>query len=150
MHRSCRNQFFDRNRSTMYLRCFLHQPKNVLSFDGKISPKNSSFSFNLQEVDPICRKLQLIQNCCDQLYYPLEHIAWARDVAILSGRSDKFWGLGCCLWVVSLLMGIFNAVRKLHMLHKKVKAAKELSPVCEHLSRWYVFCTFTLLFCCSL
>ncbi len=77
--------------------------------------------------------LQVVQNIADQSYYPLEHIAWARDVGILKGASDTLWGAGSILWVISLSMGILSAMRKLFLLReeeillRKTEKPKELA-----------------------
>ena len=44
--------FYDGNKSEMYLRCFLHQAKSVLLFNGKILREISTFLL-------ICRRLIL-------------------------------------------------------------------------------------------
>ena len=69
----------------------------------------------------MCRVCQFIQNCFDQLYYPVEHIAWARDTGILKGNSSKLWGVGSVFWVISLSLGIIMSLRKLFLLRQKDK-----------------------------
>ena len=77
---------------------------------------------HFQEKDLICRVFQVIQNCFDQLYYPVEHIAWARDVGILKGTSTKLWTIGSFCWVISLSLGVLVHLRKLLLLRKQNKA----------------------------
>ncbi|XP_065054925.1 peroxisomal membrane protein 11C-like [Rhopilema esculentum] len=99
-----------------------------------------SYGIGKHEKDPVCRVLQVIQNFVDQLYYPVEHLAWARDVGLLKGSSNKLWSFGCLLWVISLTMGILSSIRKLvaskNMSEKDTKSTnKEETPV--HSSKEY-------------
>ena len=60
----------------------------------------------------------------DQMYYPIEHIAWARDLKICKGDSSQLWDVGCGLWVMSLTFGIMKTLRKLCLLEKQEQACK--------------------------
>lgn len=62
----------------------------------------------LKEKDPIFRILDLIANFADQLFFPLEHIAWASDCGLIKIPSAKFWATSIGCWAVSLLSGILK------------------------------------------
>lgn len=83
-----------------------------------------SYGLGSKEKDNCCRYLQVLQNMADQMYYPIEHIAWARDLKICKGDSSQLWDVGCGLWVMSLTFGIMKTLRKLCLLEKQEQACK--------------------------
>ena len=50
--------------------------------------------------------LGVLNNMWDQLYYPLEHIAWLGDLKVINVNSSKWWRLGIIVWGLSLYTGI--------------------------------------------
>ena len=69
----------------------------------------------LQERDKIICWTNLIDIFCGLTFYPLEHIAWARDKKLLPGKSAKLWDLGLYCWIGSLIACI---IRDLWLLKK--------------------------------
>eukprot|EP00794_Sanderia_malayensis_P013992 gene13992-15450_t len=82
-----------------------------------------SYTYGLGRKEKDCwfRVFQIIQNSVDQLYYPIEHVAWARDVGLLKGKSDHLWYFGCALWAISLSMSILTTIRKILLLKAEAK-----------------------------
>uniref|UniRef100_A0A1B6CRJ8 Peroxisomal membrane protein 11C n=1 Tax=Clastoptera arizonana TaxID=38151 RepID=A0A1B6CRJ8_9HEMI len=60
----------------------------------------------------------VVSNILDQLYYPLEHVAWASDKKLLSVRSDKWWTLSTICWVLSVYFCLIKSLRYLSVIRK--------------------------------
>ena len=72
------------------------------------------FSF-CQERDKVVRWTNLVDIFCGLTFYPLEHVAWARDKKLLAGKSEKLWDLSLYTWIGSLIACI---IRDLWLLRK--------------------------------
>ena len=59
--------------------------------------------------------LELIGYVSGQLYYPVEHIAWAADLKLISISSYQFWIMAVVLWGISLLV---NCIQNILFLMK--------------------------------
>lgn len=62
----------------------------------------------LQREDWVVRCLDMASIVVDQLFFPMEHLAWARDVKLLHGRSSPFWHASLLLWAASLIFTILR------------------------------------------
>jgi peroxin-11C len=65
------------------------------------------------------RLTTLIDNFFGQAYYPVEHIAWARDQKLISGQSNNLWTLGILLWLGSLCVSVAQSLWLLRKLQKE-------------------------------
>ena len=64
-----------------------------------------------------------------QLYYPLEHIAWAADNHLLPFvQSQWFWTMGVVLWGVSLLISLLQAIARILSISRELKELGIHSP----------------------
>ena len=54
--------------------------------------------------------LGLAKNLCDQLFFPLEHIAWAADKKLLNIASAPWWVMSIAAWALSLTLSILRLV----------------------------------------
>ena len=75
------------------------------------------FCFCTQERHPVLRVLGVAQNVFDQLYYPLEHIAWACDAGLIKRPSAFYWVASIAAWGLSLCTSIVTILIKLHRLN---------------------------------
>ena len=50
---------------------------------------------------------------CGQLYYPLEHVAWAADQGFIPVHSTTAWTIAIILWAVPLVITIIQQLNKL-------------------------------------
>ncbi|XP_048832639.1 peroxisomal membrane protein 11C isoform X1 [Brienomyrus brachyistius] len=80
-----------------------------------------SYGLGVSEEDAGVRWICVINNLADQLYYPLEHIAWAADARLIGVKSARWWTLSTLMWAVSLLMNILRSVRVILLLRKKMR-----------------------------
>ncbi|KAK7484619.1 hypothetical protein BaRGS_00024145 [Batillaria attramentaria] len=71
---------------------------------------NLSTGFGLKQPNPWLRPLEVLSGLLNQLYYPVEHIAWLRDKEILPGNSGLLWLLGLCIWACSLFTEIIKEI----------------------------------------
>ena len=63
-----------------------------------------------------------------QLYYPLEHIAWAADNQLLPCiQSHWFWTMDTILWGISLLVTGFQAVATIQSISVKLRKLRTCS-----------------------
>ncbi|XP_033724886.1 peroxisomal membrane protein 11C-like [Pecten maximus] len=71
------------------------------------------------------RILQLISNLVNQLFYPVEHIAWLGDKKILNVESGKLWVWGLYIWATSLLTEIIKSLVKIRLAQMEIKGLKK-------------------------
>ena len=73
--------------------------------------------------------LDLVSTLADQLYYPLEHLAWASDQSLLPlplpFPSRHLWTLGDLLWGTSLLVSLMRSLAAISNVTKRISVAKE-------------------------
>jgi len=69
-----------------------------------------------QEKDLVKRCLSLVCNAANQLYFPVEHIAWAADQKLIQISSSRWWTAGIALWAISLLSNILRSLRTISLL----------------------------------
>ena len=76
------------------------------------------------------RLLNVIKNCADQFYYPVEHVAWAADMGLLRLNSLPLWYFGDMLWLVSLTIGlVLSYVKWRAMALERRRLRKQLRDV---------------------
>ena len=64
--------------------------------------------FVMKEKDIVDRVLSLLSNIVNQLFFPIEHIAWAADKGLLSVTAAPWWLASLLTWITSLLINIFR------------------------------------------
>ncbi|XP_073240697.1 peroxisomal membrane protein 11C-like [Porites lutea] len=84
-----------------------------------------SYGTGKEESDKIVRWTNLFDIFCGLTFYPLEHIAWARDKKILRGKSAKLWDLGLYCWIGSLTACILRDLWLLKKLQQERKATSK-------------------------
>ena len=65
---------------------------------------------SLQNVSWVLWGLELLGSLSGQLYYPVEHIAWAADLRLISTSSYHFWTMAVVLWGISLLVNCIQNI----------------------------------------
>ncbi|KAK3886826.1 hypothetical protein Pcinc_009051 [Petrolisthes cinctipes] len=73
--------------------------------------------------DQVVRCLDVMTTMADQLFFPMEHIAWARDIKVLKGNSSYFWHASLLLWGLSLVLSILRSLRVIFLLKRKKEIA---------------------------
>lgn len=72
-----------------------------------------------QENDTVLRWLGVVNNLLDQLYYPLEHIAWAADLVMIHADGNVWWNRAIAVWASSLYISMMRAIRIIILLEKQ-------------------------------
>ncbi|XP_014280202.1 peroxisomal membrane protein 11C isoform X2 [Halyomorpha halys] len=67
-----------------------------------------SYGLGKEDPDRLMRFCGLAVNFLDQVYYPLEHVAWAADCKLLKIKSDPWWTASTICWALSMYFMIFN------------------------------------------
>lgn len=80
-----------------------------------------------KESDAFLRFLSVLNNIVDQLYYPVEHIAWAADKKFLSFKSTNWWTCSTVLWAISLYINMARSLRIISALQKQTHGLKDLT-----------------------
>ena len=81
-------------------------------------------SWFVQEKNAILRWLGVMQNVCDQLYYPLEHIAWAGDVGLWTPArtsTSSWWTASTAMWASSLVISLLTTLLRLAIVNRKLQ-----------------------------
>ncbi|XP_054280549.1 peroxisomal membrane protein 11C [Macrosteles quadrilineatus] len=80
-----------------------------------------AYGLGRKEPDMHMQVCGVVVNILDQLYYPLEHVAWAADRGLISLRSDHWWTASNACWAFSLYFSIARSLRYLSLLHNHSK-----------------------------
>ncbi|XP_072033234.1 peroxisomal membrane protein 11C-like [Amphiura filiformis] len=78
-----------------------------------------------KEKDPLVRVLSLIKGCIDQLFFPVEHIAWAAENKLIDIGSAKWWLISVSMWGISLCFDIMRCAVQLLKQHQKIKTVRK-------------------------
>ncbi|XP_048251335.1 peroxisomal membrane protein 11C-like isoform X1 [Haliotis rufescens] len=84
---------------------------------------NLQYGLGSKEKNPCLRVCELGSNLVNQLYYPIEHIAWCADKQLLTIKSGSFWLAGLILWAISLTL---QAVKCLLTIARLKRSANRL------------------------
>ncbi|KAK8737624.1 hypothetical protein OTU49_004561 [Cherax quadricarinatus] len=87
--------------------------------------------------DTLVRWLEVVTTVVDQLYFPVEHLAWARDMKVFRGSSASLWHASLLLWGLSLILTILRSLRVISLMKQQHRqaAAKEDKDKIEVLYR---------------
>ncbi|XP_003737000.1 peroxisomal membrane protein 11C [Galendromus occidentalis] len=81
---------------------------------------NLQYGLGKPEEDQLLRAVSVIKNIADQLFFPVEHLAWLADKRIVRTRhTNRLWVASKFLWAFSLYCGCLKAVRTLNALQRK-------------------------------
>ncbi|XP_014280201.1 peroxisomal membrane protein 11C isoform X1 [Halyomorpha halys] len=75
-----------------------------------------SYGLGKEDPDRLMRFCGLAVNFLDQVYYPLEHVAWAADCKLLKIKSDPWWTASTICWALSMYFMIFKSLRYFMLL----------------------------------
>ncbi|XP_046555818.1 peroxisomal membrane protein 11C-like isoform X2 [Haliotis rubra] len=88
---------------------------------------NLQYGLGRKEKNPCLRVCELGSNLVNQLYYPVEHIAWCADKQILNIKSGSLWLAGLILWAISLTLQAFKCLLTIAKLKKSASRLKKQS-----------------------
>ncbi|XP_071825596.1 peroxisomal membrane protein 11C-like [Apostichopus japonicus] len=93
-----------------------------------------SYGLGSQEKSVFIRLITLVQNFTDQLFFPIEHIAWASDAGILKISSARWNNLCVYCWLISLSITITRNLIQLTKLRQR-EAKKRSTDASGSVSR---------------
>ncbi|EDV29691.1 uncharacterized protein TRIADDRAFT_6126, partial [Trichoplax adhaerens] len=80
-------------------------------FDDVIILKFTIRFLQSQDTDQLSRLLGLIKTAADQLYFPVEHLAWGAGNNLFKfAESAYWWAFGIRLWACSLMMNFLRGL----------------------------------------
>lgn len=86
------------------------------------------YGWGKKEGNAWLRYLQLLSNCANQLYFPIEHIAWCADKKLISRQSASWWTAGTVAWAVSLCTEILKALIRIVLKRReRTKLYKQIA-----------------------
>lgn len=87
---------------------------------------NLLYGFGKEDIPDIkIRILTVFSNICDQLYYPLEHLAWAEDIGLLTPRKNiDYWTASSILWALSSYFSMSRSLSQAKSLHAQKSTFK--------------------------
>ncbi|KAL4219376.1 Peroxisomal biogenesis factor 11 gamma [Mactra antiquata] len=79
------------------------------------------YGLGKKEPNSWMRLLELVSNCANQLYFPLEHVSWLAKKQIIN-RDGYPWGVACIVaWGTALLSEILKAISRIYMIRNAQK-----------------------------
>lgn len=81
------------------------------------------------------RAADILVSLANQLYYPVEHTAWAADQGLLPVQSSRFWLLSNILWMVSLVISLTQTLVTLFTLTHKLRVMRRKGAFSDDTSR---------------
>ncbi|XP_048251336.1 peroxisomal membrane protein 11C-like isoform X2 [Haliotis rufescens] len=88
---------------------------------------NLQYGLGSKEKNPCLRVCELGSNLVNQLYYPIEHIAWCADKQLLTIKSGSFWLAGLILWAISLTLQAVKCLLTIARLKRSANRLKKQS-----------------------
>lgn len=70
---------------------------------------------------------ELVNCICSQLYYPVEHVAWAADQQLVNVASTPLWTLAIVLWGLPLLITLVRKFKQLVQLRAQIQHRSAIS-----------------------
>ena len=75
------------------------------------------YGFGKQEPDPFMASIGLVANVVDQLYFPVDKIAWLADMKLIHVQNNIWDTASTAIYVLSLYLNILRTIRYLNILH---------------------------------
>ncbi|OQR73447.1 peroxisomal membrane protein 11C-like [Tropilaelaps mercedesae] len=91
------------------------------------------------EEDQLLRFVSIVKNVADQLFFPVEHLAWLGDKRVLRFRdTNRLWTATRFLWAFSLYCGCIKSIRSLQKLQKRKEVLQSETPDIRRARAQYV------------
>ncbi|KAG8183810.1 hypothetical protein JTE90_027735 [Oedothorax gibbosus] len=85
-----------------------------------------SYGIGSKDEHAVARVLGVLKNLLDQVYFPVEHMAWAADQKIVKAQSSYFYTFGTILWGLSSYIGIVKSLIMMSVLQRKTRGVKNV------------------------
>lgn len=79
---------------------------------------NIEYGLGKSEPDKFMATVGVVTNIIDQIYYPIEKIAWLAEHKLISGQNGDVWDTASSVcWVLSIYLTLMRSLRYLNILH---------------------------------
>nr|CAI5844007.1 unnamed protein product [Callosobruchus analis] len=83
------------------------------------------YGLGSEEPDKFMAQLGVLTNVIDQVYYPIEKMAWLAEHKLISGTNNSKWDTASSIcWVLSIYLTLMKTLRYIAVLKKHEKCAK--------------------------
>nr|XP_054750744.1 peroxisomal membrane protein 11C-like [Lytechinus pictus] len=82
-----------------------------------------SYGLGRRETSTLMQLVGVAKNLVDQMFFVLEHIAWAADTKLINTQSARWWHLSVTAWLISLSLGIVKGSGDVIGLQRQRKMA---------------------------
>ncbi|XP_015912062.1 peroxisomal membrane protein 11C [Parasteatoda tepidariorum] len=89
---------------------------NRLFDDVSMLKYTLQYGLGSKENGKLLRLISVLLNIVDQLYFPVEHFAWAADKKIIAADSSILYNLSSGLWALSCYLNILRSLLTLSRL----------------------------------
>jgi peroxin-11C len=97
---------------------------------------NLEYGFGKEEPDKLMAALGVTTNVIDQVYYPIEKVAWLAENRLVTGLDNNQWDtISSIFWVASIYLTLMRSLRYVSVLqkHKTCVMKTEENPALEKL-----------------
>ncbi|KAH0814513.1 hypothetical protein GEV33_008281 [Tenebrio molitor] len=97
---------------------------------------NLEYGFGKEEPDKLMAALGVTTNVIDQVYYPIEKVAWLAENRLVTGVDNNKWDtISSIFWVASIYLTLMRSLRYVSVLqkHKTCVMKTEENPALEKL-----------------
>ncbi|GFY58418.1 peroxisomal membrane protein 11C [Trichonephila inaurata madagascariensis] len=85
-----------------------------------------NYGLGSQEKTILMRVLGVVKNLLDQIYYPVEHVAWAAEKRLMKANSYLLYTAGAALWGLSSYISIVRSLIMMSILQRQTKGLKNV------------------------
>lgn len=75
----------------------------------------------MQDTIVLGKLTELVDSLCTQLYYPVEHVAWAADQQLVAVNSTPIWTVAIILWALPLLITLMRTLKQLFNIQDQLQ-----------------------------
>lgn len=92
------------------------------------------YGLGREEKDRALRSIDLLSNIVDQLYYPIEHVAWAIENNYMFVKNNPWSTSSTVFWVISIYLSLMRNLRCLMVLQRHQKCVEGKDDIGSKLS----------------
>ncbi|XP_026689410.2 peroxisomal membrane protein 11C [Ciona intestinalis] len=88
------------------------------------------YGWGKNERDTVQRVFKIMSNFVNQMFFPIEHVAWAAEKGLISISAAPWWLASLCAWVSSLLINLVSIMWRVLKLIKarSQKGSNRMDP----------------------
>ncbi|KAL3280157.1 hypothetical protein HHI36_017657 [Cryptolaemus montrouzieri] len=117
----------DLAKKLLYVSKHLSETRTTLRLLDDLPMLKYSFEYGLGKEEDNClmASVGVVTNIIDQVYYPLEKVAWLAEHKLISGIDTNKWDTASSIcWVTSIYLSLIKTLRCLVHLRKHIEKIK--------------------------